>query len=103
MEQTRVPDPGSEENVETYKKHFKKNMRPEMDSMFNKNHIFVRCVFFVGFGIMDESRGMFFLRFGGQSAPNRDYFGTLLQLYYTKVGKLETSVSPTPNITFSSF
>ena len=46
---------------------------------------------------------MFFLRFGGQSAPNGDYFGTLLQLYYSKDGKLKTSVSPGPNITFSSF
>ena len=52
---------------------------------------------------LDESRGVFSLRFGGQSVPNRNYFGTLLQLYYSKVGKLKTSVSPLPNTTFSSF
>ena len=71
-----------------------------MDTLFNINLSFSLC-FFCWF--LDESRGVFFLRFGGQSAPNRDYFGTLLQLYYTKVGKLKTSVSPRPNTTFSSF
>ena len=73
---------------------------PERNPVFNKNLRFSLC-FFCWF--WDESRWVFFLRFGGQSAPNRDYFGTLLQLYYTKVGKLKTSVSPWPNTTFSSF
>ena len=67
------------------------------------NHFFVivlfRCCLFVFRGVS----GSVFLRFGGQSAPNRDYFGTLLQLYYTKVGKLKPSVSPKRNTTFSSF
>ena len=71
-----------------------------MDPIFNEHLSFSLC-FFCCF--LDGSRGVFFLRFGGQSAPNRDYFGTLLQLYYTKVGKLKTSVSPWPNTTFSSF
>ena len=71
-----------------------------MHTLFNEILIFSLC-FFCWF--LDESRGVFFLWFGGQSAPHRDYFGTLLQLYYTNVGKLKTSVSPRPNITFSSF
>ena len=68
---------------------------------FSINIWVVRCVFCCWF--LDESRGVFFLRFGDQSAPNRDYFGTLLQLYSTKVGKLKISVSPRPSTTFSSF
>ena len=71
-----------------------------MDPIFSKNLSFSLC-FLCWF--LNESRGVFFLRFGGQSAPNRDYFGTLLQLYYTKVGKLKASVSPRRNTTFSSF
>ena len=55
------------------------------------------CCFFM------SPRECFCLRFGGQSVPNRSYFGTLLQLYYSKAGKLKTSVSPIPNTTFSSF
>ena len=64
-------------------------------------HFFCNVMLFYWF--WEESRGLFFLRFGGQSGSNRDYFGTLLQLYYTKVGKLKTSVSLLPNTTFSSF
>ena len=93
-----MPDTVSEENVKRYKKQSK--MRSEIDTNFNTNLSSSLC-FFCWF--LDESRGVFFLRFGGQSASNGDYFGTLLQLYYSNDGKLKTSVSPTPNTTCSRF
>ena len=72
-----------------------------MDPIFYKNLSFSLCFFFVGFWM---SLGeCFFLRFGRQSVSNSAYFGTLLQLYYSKDGKLKTSVSLRPNTTFSSF
>ena len=73
---------------------------PEIDSIFSRHLSYSLCF---SCWFLDESPGVVFLWFGGQSAPNRDYFGTLLQLYYTKVGQLKTSVSPGPNTTFSSF
>ena len=68
-----------------------------MDPIFNKDIILSLFWLLNGFG------SVFFLRFGGQSVPNMDYFWTLLQLYYSKDGKLKTSVSTIPNTTFSSF
>ena len=84
--------------MKRYKKQVKLEARNR--SIFHTNsELFV--VFFCWF--LDESRAVFCLRFGGQSVPNRDYFGTPSQLYDSKAGKVKTSVSPIPNTIFSSF
>ena len=91
---SRTPDPRKCEKIQKTLKNGGQKLTPFLIQIL---------IFFLFCWFLDEVRGVFFLRFGGQSAPNRDHFGTLLQLYDTNVGKLNTSVSPRPNTTSSSF